>query len=81
MSDITGSSKKKSSWRQREIVKAPSLSETLKSLEPGDYVHCGLQWGYGTIRETASKLGVRIQTKRSAKGITVLRTPEIPEPV
>jgi hypothetical protein len=65
---------------ERKIVFRPDLTATLKSLEPGNYVHCGLQWGYGTIRETASKLGISIQTRRTSKGITVMRSLEVPEP-
>lgn len=66
--------------RERPIVSTPSLTSTLMSLNPGDFVHCGSLWSYGTIRETASKLGVKIATRRSGKNITVMRAIELPEP-
>lgn len=64
---------------ERQIINLPSLTETLRSLEPGDHVHCGDLWTYGTIRQTASNLGISIKTKRSPKGITILRALEVPE--
>lgn len=67
-------------FRERQIVCTPSLTATLTALQPGDYVHCGKTWAYGTIRQMASNLGVSIQTKRTSKGITILRTLEVPEP-
>jgi hypothetical protein len=73
-------SEKKFPFIERKIVLRPDLTATLKSLEPGDYVHCGIQWGYGTIREIASKLGISISTRRSGRGITVMRNIEVPEP-
>jgi hypothetical protein len=66
-------------FRERAIISAPSLSATLRSLEPGDYVHCGTNWSYATIRQTASNHGISIQTKRTSKGITVLRPFDFPE--
>lgn len=64
--------------RKRGIVYTPNLTATLRSLEPGDFVDLGKRWGYGTVRQTASVLGIRIQTKRRAKRIIVLCQQEIP---
>jgi hypothetical protein len=66
--------------RERPIISVPCLTQTLKSLEPGDYVHVGQHWAYGTIRQTASTLKISICTKQTKKGITIMRAPEIPEP-
>jgi hypothetical protein len=77
MNDVTRT--KDELFRERSIISVPSLSATLRSLEPGDYVHCGTNWSYATIRQTASNHGVSIQTKRTSKGITVLRPFDFPE--
>lgn len=66
--------------KEKPIAMVPSLTATLMSLEPGDYVHCGKHWTHGTIRQTASNLGISIATKRGDAGITVMRALEIPEP-
>jgi hypothetical protein len=58
---------------ERPIVLTPSLTETLRSLSPGDYVNIGTTWAYSTVRQTASTLGVSIRTTRNSKGITVMR--------
>jgi hypothetical protein len=58
---------------ERPIISTPSLAETLRSLVPGDYVQIGTTWSYGTVRQTASMLGIPIRTTRSSKGITVMR--------
>jgi hypothetical protein len=65
--------------RERPIISMPSLTQTLKSLAPGDYVHIGDLWSYGVIRQTASTLSIGIATKRTEKGITVMRKIDIPE--
>jgi hypothetical protein len=66
--------------KECKVICTPNLTETLKSLEPGSYVHLGTTWTYGSIKQTASVLKIAIATKRGPKGITVYRTPEIPEP-
>lgn len=72
---------KKLPLRKRKVISEPSLTATLKTLEPGDYVQLGNRWSYGTVRQTASMLRMSISTKRNDKGIVAIRMFEIPEPV
>lgn len=72
------SSKTKVSLRERCVIHEPSLTKTLQSLEPGDFVRLGSRWSYGTVRQTASQLKISIKCKRDGAKISVVRYQDLP---